>query len=198
MDSFYCIKSRLAFKFIGELPMGEVADDISAKVSLVSKINAALTIDAFSFLVFFPVWEELSFSRQRKLSSEIALPCRPQKYSLYRRRRPSKLMVPELQSSDRLSVPKPHKPAALQHLTLETEGDLHTRDLLNSINRFALLAERHPPNFDDKYHYGLLLQELAAKLRYDLEMQTRVMPKTHVIELLMLVRDCSSDVTFVE
>ena len=66
------------------------------------------------------------------------------------------------------------KPAALQHLTAETEDDPHTRDLLHSIQRFSVLAQRHRPNFDDKYHYGLLLQELAAKLRYDLETKNQL------------------------
>jgi len=92
------------------------------------------------------------------------------------------------QSSDRPSGhQKAVQPVALKHMNVESEDDPQVKDLILSIQRFSYLAHRYPPSFDDKYHYGLLLQEMAAKLRYDLETKTRILPVDHIYELLELV-----------
>lgn len=79
------------------------------------------------------------------------------------------------------------KPAILQALLPENEEDPQMKELLHSIHRFAIISGRHSATFEDKYHYGLLIQELAAKLRYEYETERRVMPRTVIIDLLILV-----------
>lgn len=82
------------------------------------------------------------------------------------------------------SSQKTPKPEALKQYTVENEVDPHMRELLHSVNRFASLAHRNPREFNNVYHYGLLLQELAAKLRYELETKLRTFPVHLITELL--------------
>eukprot|EP00210_Caulerpa_lentillifera_P000187 g182.t1 len=90
----------------------------------------------------------------------------------------------ESRVDSQVSTQRTPKPEALKQYTVENEVDPHMRELLYSVNRFASLAHRHSSDFNNVYHYGLLLQELAAKLRYELETKMRTFPVQLVTELL--------------
>ena len=69
-------------------------------------------------------------------------------------------------------------------LSLQDETDPHIKDLLFAAKRYASLMQADPNNFDSVYNHGLVLQELAAKLRWGIEGGEREGEMKHVWQLL--------------
>lgn len=76
----------------------------------------------------------------------------------------------------------------LSWLSLDFEPDPYIKDLLYSIRQHACRSHRNPSDTDAVYSYGLTLQEIASKLRIDVECGWRDVGMSKVIEILELVR----------
>lgn len=81
----------------------------------------------------------------------------------------------------------PPLPVPIENMAPESEQDPHIKELLYSIKKFSILENIQPETFETYYHFGLVLQELALKLKYEMAQKKRKFDIKQIIDLLMLV-----------
>ncbi|GMH38506.1 hypothetical protein BSKO_06390 [Bryopsis sp. KO-2023] len=74
----------------------------------------------------------------------------------------------------------------LSWLSLDFEPDPLIKELLYSTRRYAALSRRKPSDLEAVYNYGLILQEIASRLKLDVEMGRREVENERIVEILAL------------